>query len=148
MRPPPSEGAYVIEISLARARWLEAGSLGRVRLEAGTYLYVGRALRGLAARLARHRRHGKPPRWHIDYLTNIARVTAAWAWPPEAALECRLAAALRARHEAVPGFGATDCRCGGHLFRTPARLHARDMPLADLIVWQWRDVAIRGSDRK
>ena len=33
-------------------------------------------------------------------------------------LECRLAAML-ARHypRPIPRFGASDCRCGGHLFR-------------------------------
>lgn len=145
MKPPPVAGVYVIELSLTRGRSFEVGALGRVRLEAGTYLYVGRALRGLPARLARHCRHGKQPRWHIDYLSNAAEVTAAWAWPPDATLECLVAAALRTRHEAVPRFGATDCGCGGHLFRAPQRLRARDLPLGDQIVWRWRDGANPGE---
>ena len=145
MNSPPAAGVYVIELSLARAGWLEVGRLGRVRFEAGRYLYVGRALRGLPARLARHRHRGKQPRWHIDYLSNAARVTAAWVWPPDATLECRLAAELRARQESVPGFGATDCRCGGHLFRAKVRVSRRDLPLGDLIMWEWTDGAASGE---
>lgn len=67
-----NSGAYLITLSLARAAWIEAGRLGRFRLEAGTYVYVGSAKRALQARVARHCRlattkQGKR-HWHIDGL--------------------------------------------------------------------------------
>ena len=46
------------------------GALGRIELQAGTWLYVGsaRGPGGLAARVGRHWRDGVPKHWHMDYL--------------------------------------------------------------------------------
>lgn len=62
-------GIYVLELQLSRKIHLKAGALQRRILLPGRYFYVGRAMRGLAARLNRHRVKVKSsPRWHIDYL--------------------------------------------------------------------------------
>ena len=49
----------------------------------GFYLYCGSAKGpgGLAARLARHMRHGKAIRWHVDVLTEAGTVLGAWTFP-------------------------------------------------------------------
>jgi len=96
------------------------GRLGRFRFEAGFYLYVGSAQRNLEKRLERHARKKKPLRWHIDYLSSRAQMIGAVVAPGTKRQECELAAELGEMFEpAVPGFGASDCRCPGHLFYTP-----------------------------
>jgi Uri superfamily endonuclease len=118
---PPS-GVYALELRARRAVAVTVGRLGEVRLVRGTYLYIGSAQRGLPARVGRHLAREKRRRWHIDHLTThpgiaVARA-AAWALGKD--WECGLAVALIAAgvaERAVPGFGASDCRCGGHLLR-------------------------------
>ena len=110
-------GIYIAVFHLGRARDITVGSLGRHRFPAGLFLYVGSAQRNLDGRLARHARKTKPLRWHIDHLSAKAKMLGAIVVPGPKSLECRLAdrlAKLYRRH--VPRFGASDCRCGGHLF--------------------------------
>lgn len=110
-------GLYIAVFELAAGGRLRVGRLGRFRFERGVYLYVGSAQRNRAARLARHARRRKVLRWHIDYLSARARMLGAILVPGGRDGECRLAAAVARRYpRAVPGFGASDCRCGGHLF--------------------------------
>ena len=80
----------------------------------------GRTVREL--RLASFREQGSASerfdRAHAQHwLSARARMLGAILVPGGQPGECRLAAKL-ARHcaRAVPGFGASDCRCGGHLF--------------------------------
>jgi sugar fermentation stimulation protein A len=62
----------------------------------------------------------KPLRWHIDYLSTKAAMIGAMVVPGPRERECELAGELRHMYElAVPGFGASDCGCGGHLFYAP-----------------------------
>ena len=93
---------------------LHAGGLGEVELGPGCCFYVGRARRGLAQRVARHARGGAL-RWHVDYLRREAGV--AGVLTTASLEECGLAAALAGLEGArvVPRFGASDCRCAGHL---------------------------------
>ncbi len=121
-------GVYVVLFALAQRRTIQVGRLGRFAFEPGTYAYAGSAQRGLAARLARHGRRRKPLRWHVDYLARHAALveTYAWRWPKRA--ECLLAEALAALPGAariVPGFGASDCRCAGHVVRLEGGIDAR-----------------------
>jgi sugar fermentation stimulation protein A len=109
-------GAYAVVLRLRRARVLGCGALGRLRLRAGYYVYVGSALNGLDARLARHARRRKRHHWHIDYLRDAADWVGAYPIRTKRRIECELAAALRAcADDAVEGFGCNDCRCGSHL---------------------------------
>lgn len=116
----PDRGIYVVRVALRRAVTLRVGALGRLRFEAGSYLYVGSAARGLPGRVRRHFRREKPARWHIDSLTAHAPAAQAWAWPEGIVSECAVAGALGRHFEAIPAFGASDCRCSSHLFRVPA----------------------------
>lgn len=112
-------GVYVLELHLGRDIRLHIGALGRCNLPAGRYAYVGRAMRGLEARLARHLRREKArPRWHIDHLRARARLLALSVLPTSnPALECETASHLRAAggRAEVPGFGSSDCACPSHL---------------------------------
>jgi len=113
-------GCYIAVFRLGKARTVRVGRLGRFRFETGVYLYVGSAQRNLAKRLERHARRRKPRQWHIDYLSQYAEMIGAVLVAGPKQSECEIAAELARTHQRVaPGFGASDCRCPGHLFYTP-----------------------------
>lgn len=110
-------GVYIVAFHLPKAQNISVGKLGRACFQKGTYLYVGSAQRNLQARLRRHGRKKKPLRWHVDYLSSRAQMIGAVAFEGPREYECELAKKLGEMFETVmPGFGASDCRCGGHLF--------------------------------
>ncbi|MEA3312481.1 MAG: GIY-YIG nuclease family protein [candidate division WOR-3 bacterium] len=120
------KGTYVLCMRLDEQREIAIGKLGTFLFPAGYYLYVGSALGpgGLEARLARHRRRKKRPRWHIDYLLQHARLLEVWSMASEERLECSLAREIREMLGAqivAPGFGSSDCRCPSHLVYFEAR---------------------------
>lgn len=123
---------YIVLTCVPRRTRLAVGSLGTVTLERGWYAYVGSAVRGRRARVARHLAREKPRRWHADHL--FAAFPARGAWLVDgAAGECALAAALAALPGAErrpPRFGAGDCRCAGHLVRFGRRPLRRDLAAA------------------
>jgi sugar fermentation stimulation protein A len=98
-------------------RIIRIGRLGRFSFQQGVYLYVGSAQRNLSARLERHNRKNKILRWHVDFLSVRAKMLGAITIPGPRELECKLVKKLSSRFEpGIPGFGASDCRCNGHLF--------------------------------
>ena len=110
-------GVYIAVFRLPRALNISVGKLGRASFQKGMYLYVGSAQRNLQARLQRHGRKKKPLRWHVDYLSSRAQMIGAVVFEGPREYECELAKELGEMLEPVmPGFGASDCRCGGHLF--------------------------------
>ncbi|UCD53329.1 MAG: GIY-YIG nuclease family protein [Phycisphaerales bacterium] len=112
-------GTYIAVFYLPQRRRIQVGRLGQFLFGPGFYFYVGSAQRHLSARLERHARQDKPLRWHIDYLSTQAQMIGALIVPGPRRRECELGRELgRIYALAVPGFGASDCRCGGHLFCT------------------------------
>jgi len=113
-------GIYIAVFRLPLRQPIQVGRLGQFLFEPGFYFYVGSAQRNLSSRLARHARRRKPLHWHIDYLSCRATMIGAMIVPGPRRRECELAQELSARFElAVPRFGASDCRCPGHLFYSP-----------------------------
>jgi sugar fermentation stimulation protein A len=114
-------GIYIAIFRLSARRRIPVGRLGTFWFQPGVYFYVGSAQRNLAARIERHARKDKPLRWHIDYLSSPATMLGAIMLPGARSRECELARELRSMFASViPGFGASDCRCPGHLFYSPA----------------------------
>jgi len=112
-------GTYIAVFLLPQQRRIEVGKLGAFVFEPGFYLYAGSAQRHLPARLARHARREKPLRWHIDYLSTQAHMIGALLVPGPRRRECELARELERLYiRVIPGFGASDCRCAGHLSYT------------------------------
>ena len=117
---PALPGAYVLAINLSELVVVSICRKPSAPLAPGCYLYCGSAKGpgGLAARLARHMRHGKAIRWHVDGLTESGTVLGAWTFP--GGDECDLVAALSHLPVPIEGFGSTDCRrCRSHLLRWP-----------------------------
>jgi len=110
-------GVYIAVFYMPKDRKIQIGRLGRFCFRQGVYFYVGSAQRNLSARLERHNRKKKTLRWHVDYLSARAEMLGAITIAGPRELECQLAKKLSGMFEpTVPGFGASDCRCAGHLF--------------------------------
>ncbi len=129
---PALPGAYVLAISLSKLVVVSICRKPSAPLAPGCYLYCGSAKGpgGLRARVARHVRHGKAIRWHVDGLTEAGTVLGAWTFP--GGDECDLVAALSHLPVPIEGFGSTDCRrCRSHLLRWPdtAETLLGDLPL-------------------
>jgi Uri superfamily endonuclease len=120
------KGSYILVLQLEQAiDDLQVGKLGRFRLPAGYYVYIGSAFGsgGLPARIRYHQRREKMrPHWHIDYLRARSRLCEAWTVTSTSRLECRWCNALA--HEdgvglPIAGFGSSDTNCRSHLFYLP-----------------------------
>lgn len=115
----PDQGLYVLWLRLPHPVTVQVGALGRFSLGAGPYAYVGSAQRNRQARVDRHfRLDGKRLRWHIDYLRMHGEILGVQLCDGQREDECRLAARLAGlpgAFRAIAGFGASDCRCPGHL---------------------------------
>jgi len=112
-------GTYVLILDVARDCEIRVGALGPITFRAGHYAYVGSAMGGLRARLARHLRENKRMHWHIDYVLARARIREIWYRASEERRECAWAAAMGAYPDAEPhdaAIGASDCGCHTHLF--------------------------------
>lgn len=116
---PTTKGIYVLIFQADTTATVTIGKLGQLQIQPGYYLYVGSAhgAGGIASRIKHHQRP-RPmhnPRWHIDYLP----ATLQAVWISETLPECECVAELLNRlpntQRAMENFGASDCRCGGHL---------------------------------
>lgn len=121
---PRLPGSYLLVLELERTTTLHIGRLGCYVMPAGWYIYSGSAMGGLAQRVGRHLRASAVRRWHLDYLRAEAAIREVRLFPGRRKRECDLAQAVLALPQAslaVPGFGASDCRCRGHLAYFPVR---------------------------
>lgn len=110
-------GLYIAIFELSDAKSICVGKLGSFEFQAGYYFYVGSAQRNLTARIERHARQTKSLRWHIDYLSVHAPMLGAILIDAPREQECQIAETLHGMFQLViPRFGASDCRCLGHLF--------------------------------
>lgn len=123
-KTPHRGGYYQIALILKQPLPLTIGRLGRFHFKPGWYIYTGSAKRGVVARVKRHVTAKQKKHWHIDYLTRWARACAWRSVSHMGTTECALVEALL---RAVPGserfprqFGASDCRCAGHLIWSPS----------------------------
>jgi Uri superfamily endonuclease len=144
---PALTGAYVLAINLSELVVVSICRKPSAPLAPGCYLYCGSAKGpgGLAARLARHMRHGKAIRWHVDCLTEAGTVLGAWTFP--GGDECDLVAALSHLPVPIEGFRSTDCRrCRRHLLRWQifdvAFVSGRDKPKNRLHIRKQRSVSL------
>ena len=116
-----SPGTYVLLIKLSRRCRLRIGALGMIEFLPGFYAYVGSAMGGLEARIARHLRPigRKRLHWHIDYFLVAGVALAVFVKTDSQRLECLTACALGEEFVGIACFGCSDCRCQSHLFYSP-----------------------------
>ena len=121
-------GTYILIVRIAKGEEINVGRLGAFFFRRGYYLYVGSAFGpgGVNARIRRHLRSGKKQHWHIDYLTSKGTAVDVWFACHEEKHECvwaEIFEGVPSLEHPVPGFGASDCSCGSHLF------YSRQQPL-------------------
>ncbi len=110
-------GVYVIVLHNSSDAVIAVGGLGPMTFNRGYYLYIGSGMNNLFRRIDRHRRTLKKKHWHIDYLSERFRVTAALPIVTEERIECALARSVGALgYQCVDTFGSSDCACPGHLY--------------------------------
>lgn len=111
-------GAYLLLLTVPEDATISVGRLGRLQFRAGNYVYVGSAMAGLEARVARHLRRAKRKKWHIDFLLEEALTAGAVLFPSSKREECDIARLFSEFPGAIPvgRFGSTDCGCPAHLF--------------------------------
>jgi Uri superfamily endonuclease len=115
-------GCYSLIIELKRKKTIRVGRLGEAVFPAGTYVYTGSAMNGLAARIRRHCTPKKKIHWHIDHLLTLpeARVRQIVLYPAMPDQECGQNKRIATRPGAtviLKNFGASDCKsgCASHL---------------------------------
>ncbi len=116
-----NSGHYILTLQLKNKSSISIGKLGTFVFPPGTYCYVGRAKLHLRQRLARYFRQDKKIRWHIDHLLPHTEIQAIFFFPLGDTTECTLAQKLAEKGGIPypPRFGASDCRCKGHLIQFP-----------------------------
>ncbi|MCH8185682.1 MAG: GIY-YIG nuclease family protein [Chloroflexi bacterium] len=114
-------GIYGLLIEIRRDVTIPTGRLGAREYNRGWYVYIGSALKGISGRLQHHLRRRKRARWHVDYLLAHGELEAVVAAETHDRVECALARLLAERFDVIPRFGSSDCRCPGHLLRSPMR---------------------------
>ncbi len=117
-------GTYVLVLEVREPARIRAGRLGELEVRPGWYLYIGSAFGpgGVAARCRHHRRTAIRPHWHIDYLRAVSELREIWFSCDSAKREhtwSRLIGEETGATRPFPGFGASDCDCGSHLFCFP-----------------------------
>ncbi|MCX6985830.1 MAG: GIY-YIG nuclease family protein [Lentisphaerae bacterium] len=112
------KGVYILVMSLPRRSCIKIGSLGVIDFKKGFYAYTGSAMGGLEQRIRRHLRREKKLHWHVDYLIRKAEIREVHIKETDSKQDECLASATLAHDGGTPinKFGASDCRCGSHLF--------------------------------
>jgi len=110
------KGAYILIIKLQKDMNIKIGKLGNIFFKAGIYAYVGSGMKNLISRVKSHFRKEKKLHWHIDYLLKKAKIQAVITIENDQKIECDIANTLSQNFKVIKEFGATDCRCKGHLF--------------------------------
>ncbi len=111
-------GTYALALTVHESLRISIGAIGPVDFEPGCYVYIGSAMRAMSKRIARHHAREKKRHWHIDYLTlhPAVSVRAVWIKQSDIKEECDIAGKFAAKYAVINGFGASDCKCPGHLF--------------------------------
>lgn len=117
------KGCYCLVIKLNDTKTIRIGKLGKIRFDAGHYVYVGSAMNGLEARLNRHLRHDKKLHWHVDYLLKESQITDI-IYNEAGKVECEISRYLSDLTSSVEDFGCSDCDCKSHLHYFKSRTEA------------------------
>ena len=125
---PEEKGTYVLIASVGQMKRIQIGQLGKFDIVPGFYAYVGSAFGagGLCARISHHLESTAAPRWHIDYLLQVAEPVEVWYTIGGQKLEHRWADLLEQAAQfriPIPRFGSSDYHRSraSHLFFSKRR---------------------------
>jgi sugar fermentation stimulation protein A len=121
------KGTYILLIELANTQRIKPGKLPEADYKKGFYLYVGRARKGLRARINRHLRSKKNIFWHIDSLLQKAKIEVVWIrknFFDECTIASKIVNFRPPGATTLEGFGSSDCRCPSHLIYFPRNTKA------------------------
>ncbi|HIE36782.1 TPA: GIY-YIG nuclease family protein [Candidatus Geothermarchaeota archaeon] len=107
---------YLLFIYIEKDLTLSVGSLGKILLKNGIYVYIGSGGKNVYKRIERHFKMRKRVRWHIDYITTTKQPFMAWIIEGGDVSEVSIANILMDRYFYIPGFGASDSILNSHLF--------------------------------
>ena len=111
----PEHTLYAVFLTLPEDTTIQIGALGTFNFPQGNYVYIGSAKKNIVKRTGRHYEKNKKKRWHLDYFRPFCDITEIQSFKEEAG-ECALAARFSKQGAIVVNrFGASDCRCPGHL---------------------------------
>jgi len=119
---PAQAGAYALVLATHAPAVLPVPRPNGCTLPPGLYVYLGNARGpgGIAARVRRHLRPTKRPRWHLDHVLPHAEVRHLLGWPGGDECIWRQRLGERGAHAPVRGLGSSDCRrCPAHLLAVP-----------------------------
>jgi Uri superfamily endonuclease len=113
------KGIYALAISVSKDVVVKVGALRDIQFQKGFYVYVGSAQNSIEKRAARHLKKIKRKFWHIDYMLDADGVVIQKVFQKSGARseECKVAERLSRMGIVIEGFGSSDCRCRGHLFK-------------------------------
>lgn len=126
-------GSYHLLIKVEKESVITFGSLGRMKMDAGYYIYTGRAKAGLMGRIRRYLSAIKHKRWHIDYLLDrgsLQGIALIYNNFDECGLVVNLSEKL-AGERVVKKFGSSDCSCESHLIKVSSRSGFFSLPWVD-----------------
>lgn len=111
-------GSYLLVMRNVKEAEAKVGALGKRTFAPGYYVYVGSAMKGLEARVKRHRLKTKKVRWHIDYvLPAVMEIEKVFMIRSKERQEEGLARRMMGIAPSfVAGFGASDTELDSHLF--------------------------------
>jgi Uri superfamily endonuclease len=125
---PEDKGTYVLIAFVSQMKRLEIGSLGKFDIVPGFYSYAGSAFGsgGLRTRIGHHLESAAAPRWHIDYLLQLAAPIEVWYSTENWKLERRwadLLSKMPGYRVPIPRFGSSDYHRSrsSHLFYSKHR---------------------------
>ncbi|MCK5454718.1 MAG: GIY-YIG nuclease family protein [Calditrichia bacterium] len=115
------KGCYQLDLRLDQSVSLQVGSLCRLDLAKGHYIYTGRHKKSLASRIRRHLQPDKTVYWHIDYFTTHPAFSMEnIIIYPEIETECLINQGFHRFFDSIylfPGLGSGDCLngCRSHM---------------------------------
>lgn len=112
------KGVYILLLIVKRDFKISVGSLGVIKLQKGSYAYVGSAQNNIRKRIERHLKKDKKKFWHIDYIIDNKFVIVKSVFYKEAnkEQECKLAKRLIKIAKPIKKLGCSDCKCISHFF--------------------------------
>ena len=126
------KGSYILVIELTDEQTIALSRPPNIRFSGRYYASFVSALGTFILDKRLYSKGARRPHWHIDYLLAKASISDIILAETTERVECTIAQSLKRQLEAIPGFGASDCKCGSHLFFTTDERQMKSTIMATL----------------